>query len=463
MEKVKIPDGFLIGTSSSAWQIEGNSGKTEQQKSWADLFYEENPDIWIDRIGPEKASDFYHHYKEDIRTMADFGMNTFRFTIQWARFMENPLTGKVDENAVAFYRSVIDEIKKNGMEPIVSLEHWDIPAVLFERYNGWVGRETVDLYETYVAAVLAAYHKEVKYWFAFTEPNIPVDNGYMDGIWYPFKKSPKEAYQAHFHKTLATAKATKLIKRYRSYGCRMGAMVHMTPIYARSGEYRDIQAAYYADLFQVRIYLDPYLRGEYPEEFLRELQKHGCMFSFQPEDLTVIKENTIDMLGIDYYFPIRVKARERAYVEDVFHPEFYYEQWVMPGRKFNSDRGWEIYEQAVLDIGQRIKCDYGNIPWFISENGIGIADEGRYRNETGSIDDDYRIDFLKEHLKNAIKAKEMGSNCFGYLVWSYVDNLSALNAFKNRYGLLELDLKTYERKPKKSLHWFNEIMQSREV
>lgn len=175
MEKQRIPADFLIGTSSSAWQIEGCAGKKEGQESWAELFYDTNPDIWYDDVGPKKASDFYHHYKEDIKTMASFGMTGFRFTIQWARFMKDPIAGIVDYDAVEYYRDVIHEIKKNGMEPVISLEHWDIPAILFEKYNGWVGRETVYLYEQYVKAVLKEFHKEVKLWFAFTEPNIPID------------------------------------------------------------------------------------------------------------------------------------------------------------------------------------------------------------------------------------------------------------------------------------------------
>lgn len=458
-----IPEGFWIGTSSSAWQIEGNSGKNPGQKSWADLFYETDPDIWFNKIGPDKASDFYHRYEEDIATMAGFGMNTFRITIQWARFMEDPLRGKVSKTAAEYYHKVIDKIRACGMEPVVSLEHWDIPAVLFEKYNGWVGRETVGLYEKYVEEALEEFHKDVKYWFAFTEPNIPVDNGYMDAKWYPFKHDPKEAYQAHFHKILATAGAVRAASKYRSEGCRMGVMVHMTPIYARSGETLDVQAAYYADLFQVRLYWDPYLKGEFPKELIWELKKNDCMFSYEEEDMQMIRDHRVDIFGIDYYFPIRVKARESRYDKKAFHPEVYYEPWVMPDRRFNSDRGWEIYPQAIVDIGMRIKRDYGNIPWFISENGIGIANEERYRNPEGMIEDDYRIEFIKEHLQCALQVREMGSNCFGYLIWSFIDNVSAINAFKNRYGLLELDLETYNRIPKKSLYWLKNVMQMRQV
>lgn len=461
-KKIRIPDGFMVGTSSSAWQIEGISGKKAGQESWAELFYNSAPEKWHNGIGPQKASDFYHRYKEDIKTMASFGLNTFRFTIQWARFMEDPFKGIVSKEAVEYYRDVIKTIKENGMKPVISLEHWDIPASILLKYNGWAGRETVDLYEMYASCALKEFASEVDLWFAFTEPNIPIDNGYMDEKWYPFIHDPKTAYQAHFHKILATAKAVKLIQNYREYGCRMGAMVHMTPIYARSGEIRDCMAAYYADLFQVRLYLDPYLKGEIPPEIFTELEKNHCLFTYTQEDLDFIKSYQIDILGVDYYFPIRVKARESEYIGP-FHPEKYYEPWVMPGRKFNADRGWEIYEKAVYDTGMRIKNDYGNKDWFISENGIGIEGEPRFRNKEGFIEDDYRIDFIKEHLRYALKAKEDGCNCHGYLIWSFIDNVSAINTFKNRYGLLELDLESEKRIPKKSLYWLKKVMENKEV
>ena len=211
-----IPEDFLIGTSSSAWQIEGVAGKSKEQKSWAELFYASAPEKWHDGVGPEKATDFYYRYKEDIHTMASLHMKAFRFTIQWARFMKDPIAGIVDEEAAAYYLDVIKTIRKEGMEPLISLEHWDLPAVLIERFNGWAGRETLDCYIIYVKEVLRRFADQVTWWFAFTEPNIPIDNGYMDAIWYPFTHDPKTAYQAHFHKILATSYAVACIEQYRS-------------------------------------------------------------------------------------------------------------------------------------------------------------------------------------------------------------------------------------------------------
>ncbi len=447
---------FFIGTSSSAWQIEGNSLKT--QESWADLFYKTDPSKWVDGQSPDVASDFIHHYKEDIQMMAKAGMDVFRFTIQWPFFLSDCKKGIVNPVALDFYRDVITEIRNHGMEPFVSLEHWDIPAEFLTEFDGWVSHQMIEYYRLYVSKVFESLSDVVTYFFAFTEPNIPIDNGYMDGIWYPFEHDPKKAYQAHFHKMVATSVAKQEALKFPSI--KLGVMIHYTPVYARSNEIQDVKAAYYADLLQVRIYLNPYLKGKISDEFISVLKQNDCMFQYTQHDLDLIKQYRIDWIGLDYYFPIRVKAKESEFVGS-FHPTEYYDLYEMPGRKFNADRGWEVYEQALLDAGRRLKTEYGNPDWFVSENGIGIANEEKYRDASGQIQDDYRIEFLSGHLNYALKAKEEGCPCHGYLVWSFVDNLSALNAFKNRYGLLELDLKTQKRIPKKSYFYFQNYNQKR--
>ena len=458
---MKINQDFFIGTSSSAWQIEGNSLKNN--KSWADLFYESNPNIWFNKIGPEKACDFINHYEEDIELMAKAKMNTFRFTIQWPFFLSDIRKGIVNKEALDFYNRVIDKIISCGMKPFISLEHWDIPSEFIEEFDGWCNKKMIDYYLIYADKVFSCFADRVSYFFAFTEPNIPIDNGYMEKIWYPFKHNPKKAYQAHFNKTLATSLCKKVFIPYqKQYHGKLGVMIHYTPVYSRSDEKADLQAAYMADLLQVRLYLDPYLKGEYPEELLSVLKKNNCLFDYTDEDMKNIKNYQIDILGLDYYFPIRVCAKSKPY-EGAFHPEQFYDKWIKPDRKFNKDRGWEIYEQAIYDAGMRIKNEYNNFDWFISENGIGIENEERFRNDDGMIEDDYRIQFLSEHLKYALKAKQDGCNCLGYLVWSFIDNLSAVNAFKNRYGLLELDLNTYMRHPKKSYYFFKRLNETKEL
>ena len=190
------------------------------------------------------------------------------------------------------------------------------------------------------------------------------------------------------------------------------------------------------------------------------LKEHDLLPTYRPEDLDVIRQHKVDFLGVNYYQPLRVAApRYLPHPDAPFQPDFYYDHYVMPGRKINPHRGWEIYEKGIYDIAQSIKKDYGNIEWLLTENGMGVEGEEKFR-ENGFIQDDYRIDFIKGHLKELHRAIEEGANCKGYLLWTFIDCWSWLNAYKNRYGLIELNLETQERIIKKSGHWFKELSQN---
>ena len=180
---------------------------------------------------------------------------------------------------------------------------------------------------------------------------------------------------------------------------------------------------------------------------------------YTAEELELIREHTVDFLGVNYYQPLRVMApRFAKHPDSPLLPEHFYEPYVMPGRKINPHRGWEIYEQGIYDIAQNIKENYGNIEWMLTENGMGVEGEERFR-EDGFIQDDYRIDFVKGHLRQLHRAIQDGANCTGYLMWTFIDCWSWLNSYKNRYGLIELNLETQERIIKKSGYWFRKLSQ----
>lgn len=177
--------------------------------------------------------------------------------------------------------------------------------------------------------------------------------------------------------------------------------------------------------------------------------------------MAIIKNNTIDFLGVNYYQPRRVKAKEEAYDETLgWMPDKYFDNYIMPGRRMNPYRGWEIYPEAMHDIAMNLKNNYNNIPWYISENGMGVEGEDRYKNEDGIIEDDYRIDFIKEHLEHLHRGIEEGSNCFGYHTWTPIDCWSWLNAYKNRYGYISVDLDTQKKTIKKSGRWIKEVTEN---
>jgi len=236
----------------------------------------------------------------------------------------------------------------------------------------------------------------------------------------------------------------------------------LTPPYPRSDCEADQQASFYANLFKNRLFMDPSALGAYPSELLEILKKDKVMWEASQEEYQVVKENTIDYLGVNFYHPFRVKAPELssdALACDWF-PERYFEHYEMPGRRMNMDRGWEIFPQALYDIGENIKGNYGNLPWFVSENGMGVSREIRWTNAKGVVEDDYRIQFVTEHLYQLHKTIAAGSNCFGYHMWTPIDCWSWLNSYKNRYGFIANDVHTQIKTIKKSGYWFKKVAES---
>ena len=181
------------------------------------------------------------------------------------------------------------------------------------------------------------------------------------------------------------------------------------------------------------------------------------MWNSTKKELQVIKNNTVDFLGVNYYQPRRVKAREEEYSGETWAPEKYFDNYDMPGKRMNPHRGWEIYPKAIYDIAKNVQENYGNIKWFISENGMGVEGEEKFKNAEGIIEDDYRIEFIIEHLEWLHKAIEEGSNCVGYHLWTPIDCWSWLNSYKNRYGFISLDLETQKKTIKKSGRWIKEV------
>ena len=256
---------------------------------------------------------------------------------------------------------------------------------------------------------------------------------------------------------LASAKAIEAYKALGQDG-KIGIVLNLTPSYPRSTENaEDVKAAHIADLFFNRSFLDPSVKGEFPSDLVELLKENDVLPTYEANDLEIIKNNTIDFLGVNYYQPRRIKAKETEVNKDVFMPDWFFDNYEMPGRKMNPYRGWEIYEKGIYDICINLRDNYGNIEFYISENGMGVEGEEQYINAEGVIEDDYRIEFIKDHLAWLHKGIEEGANCRGYHLWTFIDCWSWTNSYKNRYGLIALDLATQKRTIKKSGRWFKEL------
>lgn len=452
----RFPEGFWWGSAASGPQTEGAGGIDGKGKNIWDHWFEIEPTRFFDGVGPGTTSQFYYKYKEDIRLMKEIGHNSFRMSITWSRLIPGG-KGEVNPKAVEFYNNVINEMIENGIEPFVNLFHFDMPLELQE-IGGWTNRETVDAYVKYAQTCFELFGDRVKKWFTHNEPIVPVEGGYLYDFHYPNEVDFGKAVQVAYHSILASANAIKVYKEFNQGG-KIGIILNLTPSYPRSQNPADLKAAALADAFFNRSFLDPSVKGEFPVELVQILKDEGYMPVIVDGDLEIIKNNTVDILGVNYYQPRRVKAKENMpNPEAPFMPERFFDNYVMPGRKMNPHRGWEIYEKGVYDILTNLRENYGNIECFISENGMGVEGEEKFCDGNGIIQDDYRIEFIEEHLKWVHKALQEGSNVKGYHLWTFMDNWSWCNAYKNRYGLVSVNLsKDGERTVKKSGQWFKTV------
>ncbi|WP_426817529.1 glycoside hydrolase family 1 protein [Winslowiella sp. 2C04] len=452
---VSIPQDFILGAAASAWQTEGWSGKKPGQDSYLDAWYQHDRHVWHNGYGPAGATDFINRYQEDVALMKAAGLTHYRTSINWSRFLTDYENGVVDEEYARYYDNLIDEMQRQGIELMLCLEHYELPAILLEQYGGWASKKVVELYLLYAEQVFARYAHKVTRWFTFNEPIVVQTRVYLDALRWPYEQNTHKWMQWNHHKNLATAKVVKLF-REKGYPGTVGTILNPEVTYPRSSAAHDVKAAHLYDLFYNRVFLDPAMKGEYPPELIALLQQHGVQWDYDAAELQLIADYRVDEVGINLYYPHRVKAPSRAWhAETPFHPAYYYEHFELPGRRMNKSRGWEIMPQIIFDMAMRIKNEYGNVPWFVAESGMGIENEAQFKNADGEIQDDYRIEFIAEHLYQTLKAREAGANCQGYMLWAFTDNVSPMNAFKNRYGLIEIDLENQrQRRMKKSAHWY---------
>lgn len=457
MTTYNFPEGFLWGAAASAPQTEGAASEGGKAKSVWDHWFETEPEHFHNDVGPMVTSNFYHDYKEDIERMKAISMNSYRTSISWTRLL--PDGKNVNPKAVEYYNNVYDEMLAQGITPIINLYHFDMPMIFHEK-GGWENRETIAAFAYYAKTAFELFGAKIKKWTTFNEPIVPIEAGYLGKHHLPAVIDSKRAVVASYHTMLASAAA---IKEYRllDQSGEIGVILNLSPSYPRSDSKEDVQAAHIADLLFNRSFLDPSVLGEYPTDLVELLAEHDLLPETFEGDAALIRDNVVDFLGVNYYQPRRAKQSETPLTdaEDIL-PKHLYNGYVWPERRMNPYRGWEIFEEGIYDLAMNIKDKYKNVPWYIAENGMGVENEERFLDEAGMIQDDYRIEFYEEHLKWLHKGIEEGSNCFGYHVWTFVDNWSWLNAYKNRYGFYRVDLETQARTLKKSGLWFKQVSEN---
>lgn len=454
-----FPDGFLWGAAASAPQTEGSALVDGKSLTTWDKWFEMNPEKFDKQVGPKDTSNVYCQYAEDVQLMEDMKLNSYRTSISWARLLPDGKT--LNQKAVDFYRNYFRSMIEKGVEPIINLFHFDMPWWLMEK-GGWETRESVEAFGYYAKVAFEQFGDLVHRWTTFNEPIVHVECGYLFEFHYPAVVDFKRAVQVGYHTLMAHVEAVEQFRKGQHTG-EIGIILNLTPVYSKSDAPEDLKAKEAADALNVKSFLDPVVLGHFPAELIQLVKENDLLPASEAGDKERIARATVDFLGVNYYQPKRVQAVSHPTVPAKM-PNDLYGEYDWPEKKINPYRGWEIYPEALYDIAMRLKNEYENIPWYVSENGMGVAEEERFMNDEGIIQDDYRIEFVHDHLTELHKAIEEGSNCFGYHMWTFADCWSWLNGYRNRYGFYRVDIENdFKRTPKKSSFWMKSVIQQNTI
>lgn len=453
-----ICENFLWGGATASYQCEGawdEDGKVES-----------NWDHWLHEKGlpaGDVACDHYHHVEEDVRLAKEGGHTSYRFSLSWPRIISDR-KGTVNEAGIAFYNRVIDACVENGLEPFVTVFHWDLP-MYWEEVGGWTNTETALAFEQYAKVCYDAFGDRVRCWVTVNEPKWFTSRGYLVGDYPPFHTDAQEYVQAGFNIMLASALGVRAF-REGGYQGEVGIVHSYSPVYGIDDTLESQIAVRYADNFNNNWVLDTAVFGEFPIDLVTELSKTYDLSCARPEYLRIIKENTVDFLGLNYYSATDVKPYTEGETQLTFNTtgkggargkimvKGWFEQVHNPHHKF-TDWGMEIYPEGLYHGLKKAYAKYG-LPIYISENGIGCYEE--ITDEP--VQDDYRIAFLQDHIAAMLDAADDGVDMRGYFVWSLMDLYSWISGNEKRYGLIGVqDDEDHTRVPKASHAWLKSVIE----
>lgn len=399
--------------------------------------------------------DFYHHYKEDIALFGEMGFKTLRISIGWSRIYPNGDDEKPNQEGLDFYRNIFEELHRYGIEPLVTITHYDIPMHLVTAYGGWRNRKVIDLYKRLVTTLCTEYRDLVKYWLTFNEINIMTSACFMAAgiIFHEGENRYETVYRAVHHVLVASAWATKICHELipeAKVGCMLNAGIY----YPKTCNPRDVQAAMEENRKHY-MFTDVQVRGFYPNYIWKEFERNHFSVPFCEDDEEILRDNTSDFVSFSYYSTRVVEADSNGkydsnLLKSADNPYLEREPW---GR-FIDPTGLRITMNEIYDRYQK--------PLFIVENGLGTFD---IPDENGDIQDDYRIDYLRKHLVEMKKAVELdGVELWGYTCWGPIDIVSvATGEMKKRYGFIYVDRDdeghgTLKRRRKKSFYWYQKVI-----
>jgi beta-glucosidase len=439
-----FPPDFLWGAATASYQIEGGSSAEGRGPSIWDTF-SHTPGKVLDGDTGDVACDHYHRWEEDVELMAQLGLKAYRFSIAWPRVFPDGGTD-LNQRGLDFYARLVERLLEKGIQPAVTLYHWDLPQALQDRYGGWTGRETADRFEHYATTVFRALGDRVPFWITLNEPWCSAFLGHWLGVHAPGERDLARAVRASHHLLLAHGRA---VQAYRSLGLRgqIGITLDLNVSYPKTDSDADAAAAHASDGQTNRWFLDPVFGRGYPEDMLRLYRGLGVDTGLVQEGDVAVIGSPIDLLGVNYYFRRLVSASDRELGYSV-------QESAEPGME-STDMPWEIFPEGLGDLLARLRRDYPPIPLYVTENGAAFDDVIA---PIGEVDDPQRVDYLRRHFAVAEQAISNGADLRGYFVWSLLDNFEWAYGYSKRFGIVYVDYPTQRRIPKTSAAWYSRVI-----
>uniref|UniRef100_A0A1D1ZF74 Beta-glucosidase 4 n=1 Tax=Anthurium amnicola TaxID=1678845 RepID=A0A1D1ZF74_9ARAE len=462
----EFPDDFVFGVATSAHQVEGGRGDSGKGDSIWDIFSETKGNI-LDGSNADIAVDQYHRYKEDIELIVKLGFDAYRFSIAWSRIFPDGLGTEVNEKGITYYNDVINALLEKGIQPFVTLYHWDLPHNLDKSIGGWLTEKIVEYFAIYAETCFVNFGDRVKHWITINEPLQTAMNGYATGIFAPGRKEnpSTEPYLASHYQLLAHAAAVDIYrKKFKAkQGGEIGLVVDCEWAEAFSENIQDKVAAQRRLDFHLGWYLDPIYYGDYPKAMRERLGDQLPKFSDSEKKLL---HHSVDFLGLNHY--------TSRFIAHMPNPEGNYAYQVQEmERLVNWPGGEPIGERAasewlyVVPWGLRKVLNYlaeryENTPIYVTENGMD-EEEVDVSSLDEVLDDKMRVDYYKGYLASVAQSIRDGTNVRGYFAWSLLDNFEWAEGYTKRFGLVYVDYKNgLSRHPKSSAIWFSQFLKGSE-
>lgn len=436
-----FPQDFLWGTSTSSYQIEGAAAEDGRTPSIWDTFCRV-PDAVANGDNGDVACDHYHRYAEDIELVRSLGFRHYRFSVAWPRIVPQP--GVINEAGLDFYERLLTEIERAGLQPMVTLYHWDLPQWMQDR-GGWTSREVLEHFRFYASAIMDRFGARIPWWNTINEPFCAAVLGYGLGIHAPGHRDPYEAMRAAHHLLMAHGIAVELHREKKLTG-KIGITLNMEMVDPATDDPADVAAVRRQDGYLVRWFADPIFHGRYPQDMIDEYGEQARGMDFvQPGDLERIAQPG-DFMGLNNY--------TRSVIKHADNGSLLRTEQVLFAAPV-TDMGWEITPNSLHRLLKRIEQDFTRgLPILITENGAAMPDEL----QGGVVQDDTRIAYFRDHLAACHRFISEGGQLKGYFVWSFLDNFEWAYGYDKRFGIVYVDYETQQRIPKESAKYISRVI-----